>query len=315
MGNVATGFAVIALVIFAGYMLSRLNILGTHGGTVLTRLSFFLLTPALLIHSLAQISLPDMIGPIFWVSSLSAVVVGAIFAVTAKLLWKRTTGQLVVGALASSYVNSANLGIPIALFVLGELTHVAPLLLFQVVIYAPIASLILDIVTSQRKRDHTPVALVQHTAAIIVKNPLVIAGIIGITLSATQWRPPVFLNEPIDILSQAAVPVALLAYGMSLYGVAILASSESLRHDILWASALKLIVHPLVAYLMARFIFSADDHLIFISVIVAALPTAQNVYVIAARYQTASVLARDSAVITTLLSFPLMIALTALLNS
>lgn len=54
-------------------------------------------------------------------------------------------GRTTIGALCSSYVNSGNLGIPIAVYVLGDASLVAPVLLFQQIMVTPIALTVLDL--------------------------------------------------------------------------------------------------------------------------------------------------------------------------
>jgi malonate transporter len=53
------------------------------------------------------------------------------------------TAELATGALASSYVNADNLGVAIAAYVLGDASYVAPVLLFQVLVLAPVGLTVL----------------------------------------------------------------------------------------------------------------------------------------------------------------------------
>ena len=82
------------------------------------------------------------------------------------------------------------------------------------------------------------------------------------------------------------------------------------RRDIVLAAVMKMAAMPLLAYAISRWGFGLTGHHLFAQVVIAALPTAQNVLVYATRYQRGEVLARDSALVTTLLSIPV-IALAA----
>jgi malonate transporter len=74
---------------------------------------------------------------------------------------------------------------------------------------------------------------------------------------------------------------------------------------------LKLVVQPLVAFAVARFALDlSTSHLLAVTVL-AALPTAQNVFVVASRYERRSMLARDAIFVSTLLSVPIFIVITA----
>ena len=119
--------------------------------------------------------------------------------------------------------------------------------------------------------------------------------------------------SPVKMLGDASVPAALLAFGLSLTGVAVFKKGASPRRDIALASVLKMIVMPLAVYAIARWGFGQTGEALFAQVIIAALPTAQNVLVYATRYRRGQILARDTALITTLTSIPTIMIIALLL--
>lgn len=307
MSGVLSGFAVIFVVIAIGYGLGRSRVLGEQGEFVLSRLVFYVATPALLFDSLAHADLSVIFSPTLAVAAATAFAVGIVHFVLARTTLRRAIPEATIGALAASYVNSANLGIPIAVFVLGDASFVAPLLLFQIVVYSPIALTMLDLTTGVRSSSWL------ETVTTPFKNPIVLAGVAGLAISITGWTPPAALTEPFRIVGGASVPGALLAFGISLYGVRVLQRGVAPRREIALASVLKIVVQPILAYLMGRFALGLDGHELFAVVVVAALPTAQNVFVYASRYQRGIVLARDTALVTTLASIPAIGLVAALL--
>ncbi|MCZ4519612.1 AEC family transporter [Rhodococcus ruber] len=307
MSGVLEGFTVIFVVIALGYLLAHLKVLGEHGQFVLSRLVFFVATPSLLFVTLANSDLSVILSPVLAVAGSTALLVGAIYFVIAKLALKRAVPDATVGALASSYVNAANLGIPIAVFVLGDANFVAPLLLFQIMIYTPIAVTILDIST---KIDEVSLF---KTVTTPFRNPIVLAGAAGLVLSITGFELPEALMQPFQLVGNASVPGALLAFGLSLYGARVLQKGISPRRDVALATVFKMALQPLLGYLMARFVFGLGGHDLFAIVVVSALPTAQNVFVFASRYQRGVVLARDTAFVTTLVSIPVIALVTVFL--
>ncbi|MFF8323973.1 AEC family transporter [Rhodococcus qingshengii] len=311
MSGVVAGFTVIFVVIAVGYLLGRLGTLGSQGQFVLGRLVFFVATPALLFTTLASSDLSVIFSPTLAVASASAFAVGALYVVVAKIWLNRPLPELTIGALSASYVNSANLGIPIAVFVLGDATFVAPLLLFQIVVYSPIALTILDL-TALRGADAEKLSLIDTVTAPF-KNPIVLAGAAGLIVALIGWVPPRPLMQPFELIGATSVPGALLAFGLSLYGVRVLEKGSSPRRDVALASTLKIVVQPVLAYLMAHFLLGIDGHQLFAIVVVSTLPTAQNVFIYASRYRRGMVLARDSAFVTTLASIPAIALVTALL--
>ncbi len=132
------GFGVIFVIIAIGFLLGRTGTLGPpEAQVVLSRLVFFVATPALLFDVLATSDLSVIFSPTLYVAAATAFAIAALYLLIAKLWLRRPLPELTIGALASSYVNSANLGIPIAVFVLGDASFVAPLLLFQIVLFSP----------------------------------------------------------------------------------------------------------------------------------------------------------------------------------
>ncbi len=303
-----SGFTVIFIVVGIGFILGRTRVLGDHAHEVLSRLVFFVCTPALLFYSLVTSDLSVIFSPTLLIAGLSALIIGFTYVVIARLWLRRETPELVIGGLSASYVNSVNLGLPIAIFVLDDASFIAPLLLFQILIYSPMALVTLDL-TALGKGSGSPI---RDAVVMPLTNPIVLGGLAGVILSALGWRPPTAILEPLKMLGNASVPGALLAFGLSLTGVAILKKGESPRRDVALASFLKMIVMPSLVYVLARWGFGETGHTLFAQVVIAALPTAQNVLVYATRYRRGQVLARDTALVTTLASIPV-IAIIALL--
>nr|WP_282441240.1 AEC family transporter [Corynebacterium pygosceleis] len=146
-----------------------------------------------------------------------------------------------------------------------------------------------------------------------VANPVVLAAVAGGVWN-TVGRPPAGMVEAtLSLLAGAAVPVALVAFGISLATNRILDPADMSRRTLVTAVLGKNIGHPLVAYLTAS-LLGLDGHLVLTVVVLAALPTAQNVFVYANRYGVSTALARDSAVVSTLLSVPVILVASALLT-
>ena len=209
--------------------------------------------------------------------------------------------------MSASLANSANLGIPIAVFVLGDASYVAPLLIFQLAFFTPVFLMALDATTSSHRT--TPLSFV----LMILRNPMIVGTGLGLLVAATGWQVPPLIMEPIHLIGGAAIPAMLIAFGMSLNGSKPLQAAAGRRLDALLASFFKLVVHPLVAYLFARFVLGMQEQALFAAVVTAALPTAQNVFVAASRYRTGVTVARDTVLITTVVAVPAMIGVALLL--
>jgi len=306
MSGVLIGFAIIGAIIAAGYVVGRIGLLGPHAQFVISRLAFFVLMPCLLFHTIATADIASLVSPMLWVSLLSAVLVALGTALVFALVLRRSITTTTVGALAASYVNANNIGLPVAVYVLGQATAVVPVILLQLVVMAPIALTVLDTATASgggwKRRVLGPVT-----------NPLIIASLTGLVFSAFRIELPDPVLEPFSLVGAAAVPLVLLSFGMSLHGAAPL-RDPAIRTDVIVASSIKLVVMPAVAFVLARFVFGLDDQQVFVLTTLGALPAAQNVFNYAQRYDAAVPVARDVVLISTLGAVPVLVGIAALLH-
>lgn len=132
-------------------------------------------------------------------------------------------------------------------------------------------------------------------------NPMIIASGLGAAAALTGWNAPDLVQKPIDMLAGGAVPMVLLAFGLSLAGRAPLQKDDG-RTETLVATFLKIAGMPLIVWALGRFVFGLEGQHLLASVIMAALPTAQNVFLFASPYGRGMSVARDVILCTTLLS-------------
>ncbi|WP_033344823.1 AEC family transporter [Catenuloplanes japonicus] len=295
MSGVLSGFAAIWAIATLGYLLARGRVLGEHAPEVLGRLVFFVATPALLFVTLSRTSLDRIVTGALLVFVAATILVAVIYTLIARLVWKRSTRRATIGALGASYVNAANLGLPIAAYVLGDVSLVVPVLLFQVLLAAPFALTVLDLASGQGRPSLKSLLLLP------ARNPIMVASVAGIAVAVSGWTPPELLLEPFTLVGAAAVPAALLAFGMSLPGARPLRPGPE-APDRYLAVGLKVIVQPVLAYLIGRFLVHLPQDQLFAAVVTSALPAAQNVFVFALRYKESETLARDVVMLSTLAS-------------
>ncbi|QNO37554.1 AEC family transporter [Protaetiibacter sp. SSC-01] len=305
MGGVLIGFAIIAVVILTGYLVARFRVIGPEAHQVLSRLAFFVLSPALLFTVLAEADLHALFSRQLPVAAVAAVVPMAVFLVVALVVWRRKVPDATIGALASGYLNANNIGIPVAAYVVGDAAASAPVILLQLIVFAPIALTVLDVTTSGR-------ASLGRILSQPVRNPLIIGSVLGLVVALADIELPEPVLAPFELVGAAAVPIILINFGMSLHGRKLLDAPGS-RRDVVLAVALKLALMPVVAWAAARFLFGLEGHDLFVAVVLAALPTAQNVFNYAQRYRRGEVLARDAVLLSTLLSLPVIVIVAALL--
>jgi predicted permease len=305
MGGVLLGFGIIGFVIAVGYVAARLGIGGPEAGFVLNRIAFFVTGPALLFTVLARADVADVFSVPLLVALIAAVSMASIYLAINLVFWRDSLGRAAIGSMASGYVNANNIGLPVAVYVLGDAHYVAPLIVIQLVIFAPIGLALLDI-------EARGSASLGGILSQPVRNPLIIASLTGLVIALLGIEVPAPVMAPFELLGGAAVPLILMAFGMSLYGQRPFAASDA-RSRIVVASVLKAVVMPVVAWLVAHLGFGLTGAELFAVVTLSALPTAQNVFNYASRYNRGVVLARDTVLATTLASVPVIVVIAALL--
>ena len=216
MADVVAGLAVFGAVIAVGWLLVRTRAVPADADGVLTRVCFFAATPALLVTTLSRADLTAVLS-----RSTTVAVAAELTAIVSawclhRLVLRRPTAEATIGALASGYVNAANLGIPVAVLVLGNAAAIAPILLLQLLVLTPATFTVLDAVT----RRGNPSRLA--TLTVPLRNPLlwgVVAGTAanlgGVDLK--EWGGG-YPAQGLEMLGRVAVPLMMLALGMSLAG-------------------------------------------------------------------------------------------------
>src|SRR3712207_4748679 len=131
MQSVLAGFATIAVIIALGALLAHTRVLDVESQGMLARLSFFVASPALMVTVLGRTDVSQLFSANLLASLGSVAVTASIAVVLARLLWRRSASDTVIATFCASYVNAGNLGLPIAAYVLGDASLIAPMLLAQ----------------------------------------------------------------------------------------------------------------------------------------------------------------------------------------
>ena len=305
MLGVLIGFAIICSVIAVGYVVEKVGVLGPEAQGVLTRTAFFVTTPCLLFSELAHSNIAALLTGYLAVSLIACLSAFGGYVLISRLWFRRPVPETMVGAGASSLVNINNIGLPVAIYVLGGTEYAIPVMLLQVVVLSPTLLTMLDITTS----GHTSLRRILSQP---LRNPMILGSLSGVILGLTRVPVPEEVLKPFAMIGGATIPLVLISFGMSLVGQRPLQAKEA-RTEVLVASFLKLVAMPGIAWLLAAYVFHLQGMELYAVVICAALPTAQNIFNFSARYDRGVAVARDTVLVTTVLSIPLLILIAALL--
>ena len=265
----------------------------------LTRFVFDFAVPMLLLRTVSTAQLPEDIPWNFLASYYLATML-VLFSglVLTRITYRITFSEQVVSAFSCSFSNTVLLGIPLVLMAFGDQ---GALPLFIIIgthgfVMFPLFTIMMEI----GKMGEAPVkTLLAKTSYGLIPNPLVIGLLGGLgcnLLGITLWKP---LDEIAKLLGNAVTPGALFALGATLAGF---------RKKIQWKELplivlIKIIVHPLLVWLLAVIVFGLTD-LIWIQVLVilAALPTGVNPFLFASRYNAGQLLSSGAVFTSTFIS-------------
>jgi malonate transporter and related proteins len=309
VSGVLGGFAALAAVIAVGWVVGRTRVLGADAPGILSRLSFFVATPALLFLTLGRADTTAVLSVALVGTAGSAVLTALLYAAVAWWRWRLPAAELTTGALATSYVNAGNLGVPVSVYIVGDASYVAPVLLFQVLAMAPVG---LAVLAASRAGEHAAPTWRQLLIQPL-RTPVVIGCALGLLLAASGIALPTAVLEPVELIAALAVPAALLAYGMTLHGAPRPAAGP-LAGQVWLAVVLKNLAMPAIAYALGRWVADLDGVALLAVVVTSALPTAQNVFVYASAYDRGTLLARDVILLSTVLSVPVLVGIAVLLG-
>jgi len=296
-------FAVVAI----GWAVSKSGRLGSgDAAQVLSGAAFYIFVPALLFRTAARIDLRHLDANVllaFFVPSL--VLIGVVYGV--ERLRRSGADDTPAGpsvrAITASYGNAVQIGIPLAAALFGEAglaIHVTLVSLHSLTLLTALTALVeLDLARERRRTDPDGAHLVRMlatTARHTIVHPVVLPVLAGLAWNASGLALPGFVDEILQTLGQAVVPLCLILIGVSLahYGV-----RGAMRGAIV-LSVIKLVVQPLAVLAFAHGVLGLAGVPLAIVVMMAALPVGSNALIFAQRYETLPGEASTAIVVSTL---------------
>lgn len=310
MLGVVEGFGIITVIILAGFIFSATGLVDRKPMQLaLNRFVFYIGYPCLFVGLLSRKKIDHNMLLQFLLATIVVIVIGSFFALINHFWLKLNFENSLIGMMTSVYLNSNNIGLPVAIYVLKDASVVTPVLVFQIAVLSPIILALLDYNKLKREQRHNMKIWrrILHVALIPVRNPIIIATFAGVALSILHIHIPDIIMKPFDMLGQSAVPTILVAYGMSLYKNRFLQPGTA-RRAVVVSCFLKTIMMPLVTFFIAKYMFNISGNLLYAVTVLGALPCAQNTYNYAVTYDVSVAQARDTVFFTTLVT-PLVICI------
>jgi malonate transporter len=269
-------FPVFALIL-VGYVCGRTGKLGESASVELNRFVVWLALPAQLFNFASSSSWQTLWRPGFIAAFLLSCLVVFILVLAMSWIRSRDLAAASFAGLSASYSNTGYMGIPLCVLALGQ-DGFAPAIIstFIVFVMFAIATVFIELGILSHKNPHE---IFWSVLKSLCTNPLLIAPVVGLLWSATDLVLYEPLAQVIAFLAAAATPCALVSIGLFLMQKEKSASAQA------WGiSFAKLIIQPLLAWLLAGPIFGLPALWVNAVVILAALPTGTGPFMLAQYY-------------------------------
>ncbi|MEX3008947.1 AEC family transporter [Hoeflea sp. TYP-13] len=266
--------------IFLGYLTARLIHQPADALGWLNIFVIYLALPALFFKLLARTPIEELARMDFILASLLSTysIFALIFAI-AVALGRKTIATGTIQGLAAAYGNIGYMGPSIAILAFGERAAipVALIFCFENIMHFAIAPCMMAISGSEKRSLPSLAALIARR---IFLHPFILATMAGIFVAWINVPIPAAPERLIEYLSQAAAPCALFAMGVTLA----LRPLKRVPLELTYIVPTKLILHPVIVYFAMGLVGDFDTVWIFTAVLLASLPTATNVFVLAHQY-------------------------------
>lgn len=253
--------------------------------TALAWMNFFIIyvtLPALFFRILAQTPLEQLARVEFIVATtLATFWAFAIAFAVGMTIRKGQIAESTIAGLAGGYGNIGYMGPGLALATLGAQAAgpVALIFCFDTLLLFSLVPFMMALASPQQMSLG---ATALDVGKRIVTHPLVISTAVGVASAAVHFQPPVALDRLLQFLQNAAAPCALFTLGVTVA----LRPLKKMPWEVPFLVAVKLILHPIIVFLLLSLFGPFEQTWIYTAVLMAALPPALNVFVFARQYDT-----------------------------
>jgi predicted permease len=287
----------IFLVMVIGWGLKQIGMLNDNFVTVANKFNFKVTLPFMLFRDLSQVDIRqefDLKFVLFCAISTS-ICFWAIWG-GAKLFLKDHTlrGAFVQASFRSS---AAVMGLAFINNIYGSSAMGPMMIIGAVPLYNIYSVLVLTFEAERGEGEARDTGKIRETCINILKNPIIIAIVLGVIVAWIGLDFPVIVDKTVDSVAQLATPLALIGLGAGFEGRKALAKIK----PTVWASAIKLVVQPLIFLPIAVWMGFTGEKIIAILIMLAA-PATPSCYIMAKNMRNDGVLTASIVVLTTLLA-------------
>lgn len=275
----------VVILIAIGFIAGRAGLISASSTKDLSKLVFTIFLPPMLFRTMVNVHPENLQG-----RPLLAYVIGMALMYAVMFFAAGRNRRAAVLALAASYSNTVMIGIALIQFAFGEQGVAVLLALIAVhsLIMLSLATVVLELVTLKEKNARAsgkkahPMQIMTASICNTLKQPMIFPIILGLLYAQTGWGIPAVIDKPLQLLSSAFSPLAVILVGITLASTRV---GEHLRMA-LCLSMLKNVAHPLIVGFVGL-LLGLSGLPLAVMIVTAALPIGANVFLFAQRYETA----------------------------
>lgn len=191
------------------------------------------------------------------------------------------------GALLAAFPNTGYMGVPLLVALLGN-AAAGPAIVTILIDLVFTTSLCIALSRLGDTDTHGAEVAAMRALRGVLANPMPWSIVLGVLASAIGLVLPAPVTQTIDLAADAASPVALFTIGAVLARSQVNAAARTPWTEYVPVALIKLVVHPVLVWVLGTLAIHAGLPLtpfaLTVLVLVAALPSASNVVVLAQRF-------------------------------
>ncbi|MFD3696179.1 AEC family transporter [Streptomyces sp. NPDC058646] len=295
-----------------GVLLARRKIIPAEASKVFADYAFLFAVPCYLF---GNIYASDLAALFDWQAiggyAASAALAVAAVAAAAVAHGLREPREVALRVMAGVQVNTAYFAVPVFITVFGTAAPIFPILLFQVCVLSLVVISLMELGRAGPAAGSRGRQLSRALGASLT-TPLVLACNAGILLNLLSVHVPAVVLDGAAFIGDSASPVALFSLGLHLGGLG--PGLRGTSREEMALIACKCLAFPLLTWVVCGAVFGVRGEWLAHLVLIAAMPTPQNLFIFAQRYDvgvdlSASVVIKTSLVSLLLLPLWLQIAM------
>jgi malonate transporter and related proteins len=284
MNAILNIIAPVFALILVGYGVARTPKWTPDATAYFNNFVFYVALPTLLFGKLASGRAFDGVEPLIAAAYFGGSLISMVLIIAfSRTVFRLPGEELALLGMGSGFSNTVLLGLPLIVLTFGDraVGPITTLIAFNTLLLLPITILLIEISRGRAsQKSLARIAIAPVTA--LIRNPILIAILTGAAWSFTGIGLALPVERYIELMSGAAGPCALFVLGASLAEYKLAGRPAETATMI----GFKLIVHPVLVWLLCTQVFGLDALTTGIATMMAAIPVGATVFTVAQQYRT-----------------------------